>query len=350
MTDPRRYLIRMIIFLVAVLVIAGLLAGTLVQAFLGNVTINSVILIALVIGIIFIFRQTLRLQPEVRWMRSMLGETKIAPPTTPPSLLATVAVLFADGKQRRRSVSAQALRSILDGVAVRLDESREIARYLIGLLVFLGLLGTFWGLLQTVQSVSLAVNSIDLAAGSISALVGQLKSGLDGPLAGMATAFSSSLFGLAGSLVLGFLDLQLGQASGRFYTEVEDWLSQSVQLNDPTTGSSGTTALATGLSEAAAERMAALADAVRSGEADRQAINAQLASLIVALTQLNSTMERDNSIVERLAGLEASIQILAQEMRNDRRGLNDTISDELRALGHMLASRDQQEKPGGDSK
>jgi hypothetical protein len=128
------------------------------------------------------------------------------------------------------SLAAGSMRSLLDSVASRLEEQRETTRYLVGLLIFLGLLGTFWGLLQTVSSVGATIGTLDTNAGENTLLFDQLKEGLAGPLKGMGTAFSCSMFGLAGSLILGFLDLQAGHAQGRFYNELEDWLSGITEL------------------------------------------------------------------------------------------------------------------------
>src|SRR5690349_22331832 len=130
------------------------------------------------------------------------------------------------GNRSGNSVSIAAMRSLLDSVGARLDESREILRYLAGLLVFLGLLGTFWGLIDTVGSVGRIISSLRTGQDS-AVLFDELKNSLAGPLQGMGLSFSASLFGLAGSLVLGFLDLQAGQAQSRFYTELEDWLATS---------------------------------------------------------------------------------------------------------------------------
>ena len=117
------------------------------------------------------------------------------------------------------------MRSLLDSLASRLDEARDISRYLVGLLIFLGLLGTFWGLLETVTSVGDAIQALDVTSTESGTVFEELKSGLERPLAGMGLSFSSSLFGLAGSLILGFLDLQASQAQNRFYNDLEDWLS-----------------------------------------------------------------------------------------------------------------------------
>ena len=131
----------------------------------------------------------------------------------------------------RMAITPQVMRSLLDSLAIRLDEAHEISRYMIGLLVFLGLLGTFWGLLQTVAAVGDTIQQLDVGSNDVGVIFEDLKSGLAAPLGGMGTAFSSSLFGLAGSLVLGFLDLQASQAQNRFYTDVEDWLSSVTDVS-----------------------------------------------------------------------------------------------------------------------
>lgn len=332
MTNPRRYLIRMIIFLALIAGVSGSLFAPLRQAFMGNVAINSIILAALLIGIVFTFRQTLRLLPEHHWMLAASTNDGHTGQMATPSLLATVAVLLQD---KSAAVSAQSLRSVLDGVAIRLDESREISRYMIGLLVFLGLLGTFWGLLTTVQAVGGVVGGIDTRSTDIDAMMGQLKDGLDAPLAGMATAFSSSLFGLGGSLVLGFLDLQLGQASGRFYTDVEDWLSKSVRFTDAA-GGTAHPALVQGLSEAAADKLHDLARAIETGEQERKELAESLRELTTKLGQLNETRHTNAMLAENLANLEAALNAISREMRTDRGELNTTITMELRALAKAI--------------
>jgi hypothetical protein len=128
------------------------------------------------------------------------------------------------------TLSTTSMRSIMDSIGTRLDEARELSRYLVGLLIFLGLLGTFWGLLQTISSIGLTIGALDTNATDSTVIFEELKAGLESPLQGMGTAFSSSLFGLSGSLILGFLDLQAGQAQNRFYNELEDWLSSVTEL------------------------------------------------------------------------------------------------------------------------
>ena len=339
MTNPQRYLIRMLVFLLLIAGISASLYETLYFAFASNMIINSIILAALVIGILFIIRQNLRLLPEYKWMLAMQRSGNTRPTGIRPSLLATVSVMMADENGQPTSLSAQNLRSVLDSVAVRLDESREISRYMIGLLVFLGLLGTFWGLLTTVSSVGQVVGGIDTSNSDIDAMMGELKEGLNAPIAGMATAFSSSLFGLAGSLIVGFLDLQLGQASGRFFNDVEDWLSNMINFEDTQISSelfSGSPEYAAGLSETAAKRMQELAKAVAAGEQDRAELASTLHQLTTILTKLHDGLSRDALMAENIANLDASLQNLAREMKSDRAEMKETITMELQALSKAL--------------
>jgi hypothetical protein len=172
--------------------------------------------------------------PEINWVNSFrISEPGLDTPYT-PVLLAPMATLLRD--RQGAILSPLSMRSMLDSIATRLDEARDVSRYLIGLLIFLGLLGTFWGLLETVQSVTGAIRALDVTTQSGSVFE-ELKRGLEAPLQGMGTSFSSSLFGLAGSLVLGFLDLQASQAQNRFYTDLEDWLSSitDIEAGDPAT-------------------------------------------------------------------------------------------------------------------
>lgn len=226
-SSPRIFLVRMLVFLTLVALIAVVLYRQLWTSFLNNPGLNGIILGALLIGILMSIRQVLRLFPEVRWVNNV----RVADPglavARPPVLLAPMAAMLRE-RTGRMAISSATMRGILDSIGTRLDESRDIARYLTGLLVFLGLLGTFWGLLETVGSIGKVIQSLEVA-NEASATFENLKNGLAAPLGGMGIAFSSSLFGLAGSLVLGFLDLQAGQAQNRFYTDLEDWLSTTVR-------------------------------------------------------------------------------------------------------------------------
>lgn len=337
MSYPTRYIIRMMVFLVVIATIVGLLYSPLSWAFFGNPVINGIILMVLVIGIGFIFRQTTRLLPEYRWMRVMRSGNIGSGMRVKPSLLATVAVMFSDENRLTNNMSAQSMRSVLDGVAVRLDESREISRYLIGLLVFLGLLGTFWGLLETIQAVGFVVSGIDTQTADFGKLMQEFKSGLDAPLSGMATAFSSSLFGLAGSLILGFLDLQLGQASSRFYSDLEDWLSTMARFSDG--GGDGLDpAISMGLSEEAADRMLELTRHIGKSEQERGQMLHTLQEINKTLLALRQQQDQNQMVAEGLDALQQSLSVLAHNMANDRKDVIDAMTTELRALSRAVAA------------
>jgi hypothetical protein len=217
----------MLVFLILCGLIVVIIHQQIWVAFRANPPLNALIIGVLVIGILLAFRQVLRLFPEVAWVNDFrLADPGIAV-VQAPVLLAPMAAILGD-RVGRMAISSQTMRGILDSIAVRLDEAREISRYMTGLLVFLGLLGTFWGLIETVSSVGSVINNLKVG-GDSGAVFDSLREGLAAPLGGMGISFSSSLFGLAGSLVLGFLDLQMGQAQNRFHTELEDWLATTVR-------------------------------------------------------------------------------------------------------------------------
>src|SRR5579883_592968 len=228
LASPRIFLVRMLVFLVLCALVAIVLYRQIITAFFANPGLNALIGAVLLIGIILAFRQVIRLYPEVAWVNNF----RIADPGLAldrhPALLAPMAAILGGERSGRMSISQQTMRHLLDSIATRLDEARDISRYMTGLLVFLGLLGTFWGLIETVGSVGKVIDGLKVG-GDAGALFDTLKEGLAAPLGGMGISFSSSLFGLAGSLILGFLDLQSSQAQNRFYTDLEDWLATTVR-------------------------------------------------------------------------------------------------------------------------
>jgi hypothetical protein len=266
LSSPRIFLVRMLVFLILCAFVVIVLYKQIWLAFLANPGLNALIAGVLLIGILLAFRQVLRLYPEVAWVNSF----RIADPglavDRPPVLLAPMATILGD-RVGRMAMSSQLMRGILDSIATRLDEARDISRYMTGLLVFLGLLGTFWGLIETVGSVGHVIDNLKIG-GDAGAVFDSLKEGLAAPLSGMGISFSSSLFGLAGSLILGFLDLQSSQAQNRFYIDLEDWLSTTVRdlVTEPTTGAIERLREAGGESgsgKAATAAMANLAEAVQ---------------------------------------------------------------------------------------
>jgi hypothetical protein len=228
----------MTVFILLVGILVLVILPGLTSAFMANPMLNGVIVATLLFGMFHSFRMVVRLFREVNWVnRFRAGEQEDQ--ARPPGLLAPMAFLLKN-RQDTTVLSPVTMRSVLDSLASRLDESRDLSRYLVGLLIFLGLLGTFWGLLETVQSIGGAIEGLDVTSTQSATLFDQLKRGLQAPLQGMGLSFSSSLLGLAGSLILGFLDLKAAQAQNRFYIDLEDWLSS---ITDVAAGSGSDMAL-----------------------------------------------------------------------------------------------------------
>jgi hypothetical protein len=236
MNNPRQHLFWMVLYLGVVAVVCLLMFAPLKRAFLANWGFNLLIVTALLTGIAINVRQVFALEPELRWIK-MFRTGNIGLSVSEPTRLLKPLAKQLEGLHRNRfSLSAFSMRTVLDGISGRLDESREVSRYMIGLLVFLGLLGTFWGLLGTISSVWKVIDGLEVAGHDFAMVFANLKSGLQAPLSGMGTAFSSSLFGLGGSLILGFIDLQAGHAQNRFFNELEEWLSGVTHLIDKAEG------------------------------------------------------------------------------------------------------------------
>jgi len=279
LASPRIFLIRMLVFLILCGLIAFVLQRQILNAFMANPWLNGLILGVLLIGIILSFVRVIRLFPEVSWVNSF--RRPAVPAAGAPTLLAPMAAILGGERTGRIAISAQIMRAFLDSLASRLDEARDISRYLTGLLVFLGLLGTFWGLIETVGSVGNIINNLNVG-GDADTVFNALKEGLAAPLSGMGISFSSSLFGLAGSLILGFLDLQTSQAQNRFYNNLEDWLASTVQ-DLGATGAGAVAALPGGMTDAIERLRVSIAEA-GSGKATTAAM-ANLAEAIQGLVQ-----------------------------------------------------------------
>jgi hypothetical protein len=298
----------MLIFLVLGALLVIILHRQIWAAFLANPGLNGLIIGVLVIGILLSFRQVLRLFPEVAWVNGFrLADPGIAAERS-PSLLAPMAVILGD-RMGSMALSTPAMRGILDSIANRLDEARDTSRYMTGLLVFLGLLGTFWGLIETVGSVGKVIDGLKVG-GDAGQVFDALKEGLAAPLGGMGISFSSSLFGLAGSLVLGFLDLQTSQAQNRFYIDLEDWLSTTVRdLGTETTARlEGTGQI--GEIGVAIER---LKEAVADSGSGRAA-TAAMASLAEAIHGLVNHMRTEQQMIRDWADAQAHQQREVQRL------------------------------------
>jgi hypothetical protein len=347
MNRSRRYLIRMVLFLVLVSALAVVLGRSLFDAFMGNPGVNGVILGILIAGIIYIFRQVLLLDPEIDWIESFrnheAGGEWAAARNPAPRLLAPMARMLGAQQGRHVSLSASSLQALLDGIASRLNETRETSRYLIGVLIFLGLLGTFYGLLETVRSVGGVIGALNVGASDVARAFADLKSGLESPLHGMGTAFSSSLFGLAGSLVLGFLDLQAGQAQNRFYNNLEEWLSAYTRLSGGPLGEAGdgsVPAYIQALLEQTADSLENLQRILARSEESRIGANATLASLTDRLGVLGDQMKAGQILMVRLAEnqleLKPSLTRLADVVENSA-GHDDVLRNHLRNIEAYIA-------------
>src|SRR2546422_338189 len=304
LASPRIYLVRMLVFLILCALLVVILYKQIWVAFLANPGLNGVIIGVLLIGIVLTFRQVIRLYPEINWVNGFrLADPGLAVERA-PVLLAPMAAILGD-RVGRMAISSQIMRGILDSIATRLDEARDISRYMTGLLVFLGLLGTFWGLIETVGSVGAVIGKLNVG-GDAGSVFDSLKEGLAAPLSGMGISFSSSLFGLAGSLVLGFLDLQMSQAQNRFYTQLEDWLSTTVRdlgVEADPRGSAAATP-ATAEIKVAIER---LKDAIADTGASRQATIA-MANLAEAIQGLVKHMRTEQQMIRDWVDSQAETQ------------------------------------------
>jgi hypothetical protein len=379
--NPARVLIWMSVFLAAVAVVALLLARPLEQAFQANPVFNGLILVVLAVGILINFRQVLILRPEQRWIQTFRkgdDDTRDGPPTR---LLGSMARLLTGRNGENFSLSTLSLRALLDGVRSRLDESRDLSRYFIGLLVFLGLLGTFWGLLDTLRAVGSVISGLSIEDRSAAAFFEDLKAGLEAPLGGMGTAFSSSLFGLAGAVVLGFIDLQAATAQNRFYNDLEEWLSGQTRLTSGALAGgeeASVPAYIQALLEQTADSLEQLQRLMQRSEEDRRAADSRLTELAGELARLTEQSQSERKglsaltrsqgelrpILERLADsqeqdqqqdatlgegihkLARATEQLHGEMARDREQLLNTLREEIRLLtrtiGHQQSGPDKQ--------
>ncbi|HET8700458.1 MAG TPA: flagellar motor protein MotA [Nitrococcus sp.] len=363
MRNPNRALVWMSLFLLVVGIVAAVMAAPLHRAFMGNAVFNSIILCVFTIGIVINYRQVLVLTPEVRWVEAFRrAEGELSLPRS--QLLGSMARLLTGRYGEHFSLSTLSLRTLLDGIRSRLDEARDLSRYIVGLLVFLGLLGTFWGLLETLRAVAGIIGGLDLqGADSAAAVFGELKHGLQRPLSGMGTAFSSSLFGLAGALVLGFIDLQAGHAQNRFYYDLEEWLSGQTRLSSGSLigeGEGSVPAYIHALLEQTADSLDKLQRIMARSEADRQAadhkllnLTEQIANLVeqgrseqkglIGLTRMQSELQ---SVLDRLAeglsGNEAHTQGASESLRHIARGITH-LRQELAADRERLANEVREE-------
>ena len=339
MNSPSRFIQRMIVFIILNLVLGFFLISSLIDAFLTNLIINGLIFSVLAFGIIIIFRQVYTLLPEIEWIEGykrnkstgLTGNVK----TKKLILLAPMAGMLVEHKGRF-TISSLAMRSLLDSLNLRLDETREISRYLIGLLVFLGLLGTFWGLLSTIESVGTVINSLGVAGEDSTSMFLKLKEGLKQPLNGMGTAFSSSLFGLSGSLILGFLDIQASQAQNQFYNDVEEWLSSMslISVNPSSNKDSkkiheeGVPVYVQALLEQTAESIDSLQRTLGRGEDERKHLADNFANLAEKMSAVADQIKTNQKNI----GNSIDIKPIVDLMKDNLNGFDEPTKEHIRSM------------------
>ena len=342
MTKPSQTLIWMGGFLVAVGLLATLLASRLIENFEANPFFNGVIVAVLVFGIFVNVRQVLLLANDVQWIEVF----KRSPPDRPlpvrPKLLGPMARMLGTRERGKMTLSAPSLRSILDSIYLRLEESRDLSRYLVGLAIFLGLLGTFWGLLVTIRSVAEIIGSLGVGTDPV-AMFSALKENLKQPLSGMSTSFSTSLFGLASSLVLGFLDLQAGHAQNRFYNELEEWLSGMTRLSSGGIAIEGETAVPAyvqALLEQTADGLERMQRALTESERERRHSSEQLGELNTQLARLADLLGRESREIRGMAETQEELKNVLKTLASAPNGarLSDDLRGELRLLSRTIAA------------
>lgn len=341
MTDTKTYLTRMVIFLVAVLAGLAFILDTLAGIFLVNPLLNGIIFGIIILGIVLNFRQVVMLGPEAKWIENFRSDRPdsdapmMSAPEAPIRLLSPMARMLEEKKTRGRiTLSAPVMRTLLDGIGARLEESRDLARYLTGLCIFLGLLGTFWGLLGTVGSISDVISNLTVSGEDMAVMFNALKEGLEAPLSSMSTAFASSLFGLGGSLVLGFFDLQAGQAQNSFYNELEEWLSGLTRLSSgtgPGDGEQGVSAYTEALLEQTAESLQELQNIMARGEQTRTSGNDHLADLNDKLSLFADHMRAQQQVLLKVAESQRDLIPLLRNLGDVRAPAAGGIDDATRA-------------------
>jgi hypothetical protein len=373
MSRPNRYLLRMALFLAVLFALATALADGLLAAFAFNPALNGLLAAVFLIGVTLNIRHVLLLRPEVDWLESWRrGQPALSGRLR---LLAPMARMLGE-RHDRMSLSTMALRSVLDSIAARLEEQRDLARYMVGLMIFLGLLGTFWGLSKTVGSIGDVIGSLSAGVGSPEIAFEGLKAGLAKPLGGMGTAFATSLFGLAGSLALGFLDLTAGQAQNAFYNELEEWLAGQTRIGVSGPGPFSDEGTATvpayiqALLAQTADSLDQLQRTIGRGEDNRGGVQTALTQLTDKLSTLTDQMRAEQSLLLKLAegqidtrallarlaegngsgggldeasrshlrSLDGSMKRLVDETVTSRRELVDEFRSEIRLLARTIAA------------
>ena len=335
MTYIHRYFLRIGIFLSLILVTVGVLGAPLRRIFFHNFALNMVILSCLGVGIFLSFFKLYRLQQEQNWLDTFEQGKERFPDAPKAKILAPLSILLSD-PSFNGTLSPMVARSILSSVENRLDETRDLNRYLVGLLVFLGLLGTFWGLSETIGAITGVISGIDMGSGDVQNAFGHLKAGLHAPLTGMGMAFSSSMFGLAGSLIIGFLDLQSTKASSAFYHNLEERLAVSTKVGgviDKASQGSGP-AYSMGLLEQTIESMANLQTQMRRSEDNRLSVVKNMQTLNEKLAQMADQLSSNQTVIKKISQNQVELQegLIQMTKTSNHAGHDEMIKQLLRSL------------------
>lgn len=366
MTRPQAARMTMTIFSVAMLLLCILVHNGIYQAFSSNPIFNTGILITLLLGMVAAYRQIGRIDSSVKWIHGFKGSQ--GAPSEPPFLLVPIASVLQKNDSMPY-IGATSLRAMLDGVFTRVDESRDLSRYLMNVLILLGLLGTFWGLLQTVGGIGSVIGSLSLGEGDLKLVFDRFKDGLQKPLVGMGISFSASLFGLASSLVLGFLDLQTGRAQNVFCCELEEWLGRRSAISESTFShtappASYQEAIVVTLTEqlerlqrtmrqqfdlqsveqgnirALSETVFALSDNLKSHNVLLAKLTQLQNETTPAIAQLTDVVQRSNAahVEEHVRNVDLSLRDIALQLAQSSSNHTSELRDELRIIARLLAS------------
>ncbi|MEP2683192.1 MAG: biopolymer transporter ExbB [Sulfitobacter sp.] len=349
-SQPVRQISLMLIVLALTGVGAFLALPSVLPIFAANPWLNGVIIFVFVVGVLACFYQVTQLIGSVRWIEDFAADNA-EPDAQPPQLLAPLASLLRQ-RGARMQVSTASTRSILDSVASRIDEVREITRYIVNMLVFLGLLGTFYGLATTVPAVVDTIRSLAPGEGEAGVDVfGRLMTGLEAQLGGMGVAFGSSLLGLAGSLVVGLLELFAGHGQNRFYQELEDWLSSITRVGLTSGDDVGDQNIMASVMDQMVEQMAEMQQMFTQSDVSRAMVDDKLGKLADAVDRMTTRMEHDtttNSALDRVAdGQDRLIAVLEGQVAGEgidaesRMRLRSIDVQMLRILEEISAGRQE---------
>lgn len=296
--------------------------------FFANPYLNGFILLVFVIGVFACFYQVTQLIGSVRWIEAFVGGV-VREDARTPQLLAPLASLLRE-RGARSQISSTSTRSILDSVAERVEEEREITRYITNVLIYLGLLGTFFGLATTVPAIVDTIRSLNPQEGEEGLTVfNRLMTGLEAQLQGMGVAFGSSLLGLAGSLIVGLLEVFAGHGQNRFYRELEEWLSGITRVGFAASEEGGAElAVLTPVLDAMSEQMDALQDLFAAQESERAEVSAKLGQLVDAIGEMNTRQADTEGVTAALERVALGQDALLDHMRDH--GAGDGIDAESR--------------------